>query len=176
MADATNSTSNKRAWRSRLWIVMAVLVLVTGGTGGYFAWRYYVGARTGAAGAPETADTAGSSQNQAESASNGEAKSTLSLEPFLVNLADAQSARFVKVTFQLGLTEDKEEFTKSPVAIAATRDAIITLLSSKTSDQILTVEGKNKLRQEVRERVNDVISGSKARVQDVYIVEFVVQL
>ena len=64
----------------------------------------------------------------------------------------------------------------NPVVIAATRDAIISLLSTKTSDQILTVEGKDKLRREVRERVNAFFAGSKAKVQDVYIVEFVVQL
>ena len=84
--------------------------------------------------------------------------------------------RFVKVTFQLGMTGESEEFSKNPVAIAAARDTIISLLSAKTSEQILTVEGKNKLREEVRDRVNAVLSASKTKVQNVYIVEFVVQL
>jgi len=175
MADQTEGTVKKRPWGKKLWILIATLVLAGGGGAGILGWKYYSGSKAGNGDKPEAGKKQESSQN-AEAGHRAEVKSTLSLEPFLVNLADTQNTRFVKVTFQLGLTEDKEEFTKSPVAIAASRDAIITLLSSKTSDQILTVEGKNRLRQEVRDRVNNVVSGSKAKVQDVYIVEFVVQL
>jgi flagellar FliL protein len=102
-----------------------------------------------------------------------EPKATLSLEPFLVNLADTEESRFVKTTFQLALAEELKEEGKS-VSTAAMRDSIITLLSSKTSDQILTPEGKDKLREEVRNRVKMV--APEINVLEVYIVDFVVQL
>jgi flagellar FliL protein len=54
------------------------------------------------------------------------------------------------------------------------RDTIISLLSSQTSAQILSPEGKNKLREEIRDRINAV--APKAKVQEVFIVEFIVQL
>jgi flagellar FliL protein len=101
-------------------------------------------------------------------------KATLALEPFLVNLADTDDVRFVKTTFQLGLAEEAGEQAKSPAAIAAMRDSIISLLSSKTAAEVLTPQGKDKLREEIRLRVNSVCP--KIKVLEVYIVEFVVQL
>ncbi len=175
MAEETE-VGGKKNRRRRLWVLLAIFMLASGGSLGYFAWNYYRMARSGRAGAQGASKFEEGLQENRTARTGGEVKSTLNLEPFLVNLADPQSVRFVKVTFQLGLTEEKEEFIKNPIAIAATRDAIITLLSSKTSDQILTVQGKENLRREVRDRVNGVVTGSKARVQDVYIVELVVQL
>ena len=105
-------------------------------------------------------------------------ESTLNLEPFLVNLADKEATRFVKVTFRLGLSVDEKEveekLAKNNVFLAQTRESIISLLTSKTSEEILTPDGKEKLRQEVQTRVNAFLS--KGKVKEVYIVDFVVQL
>ncbi len=101
-------------------------------------------------------------------------KATLALDPFLVNLADKEEIRFVKTTFYLGLEEEPDEEAKSPAAIASIRDSIISLLSSKTADQILTPQGKDKLRNEIRLRIGAVAPDVK--VLEVYIVDFVVQL
>jgi len=102
-------------------------------------------------------------------------KGTMALEPFLVNLADTDEVRFVKTTFQLGLAEEtKEGEGKGSVATPAIRDSIISLLSSKRAEQILTPEGKETLRKEIRARVNTI--SPKLNVLEVYIVDFVVQL
>jgi flagellar FliL protein len=105
-----------------------------------------------------------------------ESKSTMDLDAFLVNLADKDSPRFVKATLRLGLGEPKlgEELAKESVALAMTRDAIISILSAKTSEELLTTEGKDALRKEIRARVNTVLP--KGPVTDVYIVDFVIQL
>ncbi len=165
----------KKGWRGKLWILIAVLALAAAGEAGRRTWLYFQGAKSVKA-AGETDKSGAGSSAGAHSGKAEQVKVAAGLEPFLVNLADPQAARFVKVTFQLGLTGDSEEFSKNPVAIAAARDAIISLLSAKTSEQILTVQGKNKLREEVRDRVNSVLGASRAKVQSVYIVEFVVQL
>jgi flagellar FliL protein len=165
----------KKSWRGKLWILIGVLALIAAGEVGRRTWIYFQAAKSAKA-ANETGKAGAGAPTDARSGKAESAKVAASLDPFLVNLADPQAVRFVKVTFQLGMTGDSEEFSKNPIAIAAARDAIISLLSAKTSEQILTVEGKNKLREEVRERVNSVLSASKARVQNVYIVEFVVQL
>jgi flagellar FliL protein len=101
-------------------------------------------------------------------------KAVLALDPFLVNLADEQEVRFLKASFQLGLAQDPSEDARNSVVIAAIRDSIISLLSSKTAEQILTSQGKEKLREEIRVRVNSI--SPKLRVLDVYIVDFVIQL
>jgi flagellar protein FliL len=141
-------------------IVMIAAVAVLGALG-FFGYRYYMG--KGNKGAAEKAG---------QSLKKEEVKDTLALEPFLVNLADKEESRFVKTTFQLGLAEKMKEESKS--SIPAMRDSIITLLSSKTADQILTSQGKDKLREEIRTRVNAITP--KIRVLEVYIVDFVVQL
>jgi flagellar protein FliL len=103
-----------------------------------------------------------------------EVKATLALEPFLVNLADREESRFIKTTFQLGLSEELGEEEKNSVVIASIRDSIISLLSAKTADQILTPEGKDKLRDEIRTRIRSI--APRMKVLEVYIVDFVVQL
>ncbi len=109
-----------------------------------------------------------------ESDKNQHVKATLALEPFLVNLADTDEIRFVKTTFQLGLAEEPKEEDKNAATVAAIRDSVISLLSSKKAEQILTPQGKETLRQEIRSRVNAL--SPKTKVLEVYIVDFVVQL
>jgi flagellar FliL protein len=101
-------------------------------------------------------------------------KATMTLDPFLVNLADKQEIRFLKTTLQLGLAEEPKEEAKKDVVVAAIRDSIISLLTSKTAEEILSSQGKDKLREEVRLRVRSAAPDIK--VLEVYIVDFVVQL
>jgi flagellar protein FliL len=100
-------------------------------------------------------------------------KGVLPLESFLVNLADHANVCFVKATFTLGLEEKWEEDNKNSVAIASMRDSIISLLTSKTTDQIMTPQGKDILREEIRSRANAI--SPKIKVVEVYIVDFVIQ-
>jgi flagellar protein FliL len=175
MAEETAVEEKKKGWRGKLWILIAVLALAGAGEAGRRTWIYFQAAKSAKA-SGEAAKAGAGSPASVHSGKAEEVKVAAGLDPFLVNLADPQAVRFVKVTFQLGMTGDSEEFSKNPVAIAAARDAIISLLSAKTSEQILTVEGKHKLREEVRDRVNSVLNASRTKVQNVYIVEFVVQL
>jgi flagellar FliL protein len=103
-------------------------------------------------------------------------KSTMDLDSFLVNLADEESTRFVKVTFRLGLNESNlgEELKGNPVVLSATRDTIISLLSTKKAEELLSIEGKKRLREEIRERVNPILP--EGEVVEVFIMEFVIQL
>jgi flagellar protein FliL len=151
--------------KSKLFIIVGavVLVAVLGGTA-FLALPYIKGNR---------GDKAKGKGEQAV-AKKEEIKATLPLEPFLVNLADPDEARFVKTTFQLALAEAMEKEGEGSAAVPAMRDSIITLLSSKTSDQILTPQGKEKLREEIKSRINKI--SSKIKVVEVYIVDFVVQL
>ena len=148
----------------KLWILIGsvVLVVILGGVA-YLALPYFKGASDGK-----------SKGKDAKTVKKEEVKATLPLEPFLVNLADQDSPRFVKTTFQLGLAEELDEENKSTVSIPAMRDSIITLLSSKTAEQILTSHGKDKLRDEIRSRINAI--SPRMKVVEVYIVDFVVQL
>jgi flagellar FliL protein len=146
-----------------LFIGLAVFLLMAGG-GGFWAYRHFR-ANKGSAGAKGMLG---------KEAQHLKVKGIIGLEPFLVNLADADEVRFLKATFQLGMEEEMKEESKDAAETAAMRDSIISLLSSKTAEQILTTQGKEKLREEIRSRVNAIASENK--VVEVYIVDFVVQL
>jgi flagellar FliL protein len=145
-------------------IGLVVFMLLVGGLA-FWTFPYFMGTRSSLLGTKGTA---------IQKSKHEQVKATLALEPFLVNLADKDEVRFVKTTFQLGLAEEPNEDAKSDVAVAAMRDSIISLLSSKTAEQILTPEGKDKLREEIRLRVGAISPGIK--ILEVYIVDFVVQL
>ena len=151
---------------SKLWILIAVLILVVTGDLTFRVLNYFSAPKTSAAASTEGADK----KAEAEKARKHEVKGTMNLDPFLVNLADKESVSYVKATFQLGLDKANVE-VESPV-IAAARDAILSLLSAKTAEQILSLEGKTRLREEIRDRVNGLLPASK--VLEVYIVDFVV--
>jgi flagellar FliL protein len=150
-----------------LWIVISVVALSASGYGAYSLVKYYQGAP-----APEEGGDA-----EAEEGGLEAVKSTMSLEPFLVNLADSENgSRLVKATFHLGLNRSGlgEELASDPVVLAATRDRINTILCTKTSDQMLSSDGKERLRAEIRDGVNELIQ--EGEVLEVYIIDFIVQL
>jgi flagellar FliL protein len=174
--DDEGSEKPKKGKKTLLWVIISVVVLAGSGYGGYSLVNYYQGA-------PAPEEDAAAAEEGGEPASEGDeekgilkVKSTLELDAFLVNLADRDSARFVKATFGLGLDAPDlgTELSEDPVALAATRDKIISILSTKTSEQILTPEGKQNLRAEIRDGVNSILHEGK--IVEVFIMDFVVQL
>jgi flagellar protein FliL len=153
----TSGKSNKR------WVVIGLLGLVIIlGSAAFLAYPHFMGSRN----VPKA--------KASEEAKSSRVKGILSLDSFLVNLANTENICFVKATFQLGLEEELKEESKNVVATAAIRDSVISLLSSKTAEQMMTPQGKEKLREEIRSRVNSI--SPKLKVIEVYIVDFVVQL
>lgn len=153
----------------KLWIIIAALVLSAAG-GLFWGISYFKGARFVFELQEEVPEQ---EVKEYSSEKNKPVKVTFALDPFLVNLADRENVRFLKTSFKLGLAEEPDERNVENT-VAAIRDSIITLLSSKTAEQVLTPQGKDKLRKQVRSRVNAVSPGFE--VVEVYIVDFVVQL
>jgi flagellar FliL protein len=170
MAEKSDETLQEKSKPRKIWIILlAVLIVTVTGDVALRAVAYF--AMPGQVSRNDKAPAAGAAGEKSRKLA---VKSTLNLDAFLVNLADKEDPRFVKAQFQLGMAEESEELAKNPVILAATRDTIISLLSSKTSDQILTPQGKDKLREEIRTRVNAILP--KGKVSEVFIVDFVVQL
>jgi len=148
------------------WIILGAAVLLLGG-GGFLAKTYFTG--------PPAAE-AGNTPDAGAANPIAKVKSIMSLDAFLVNLADTETTRFVKVTFRLGLDEEKlgEEYAKDPVLLAATRDRINSILSLKTAEELLNLEGKEKLRAEIRDQINKILP--KGKIVEIFIMDFIVQL
>jgi flagellar FliL protein len=96
----------------------------------------------------------------------------LPLDTFVVNLADVNGKRYLRATMQLELApeETAETFEQRLPQI---RDVILTLLPTKTFEDIRTVEGKTALREEIMQRVNILLNVEG--VVNIYFTEFVIQ-
>jgi flagellar FliL protein len=104
-------------------------------------------------------------------------KEVMHLESFVVNLADSEENRFLRVGIDLGLenplSAKEGKGGEGEVPIARIRDCILVVLSTWTSDALLAPEGKKKLKDELiralRERAPEL------GVKEVYFTDFLVQ-
>lgn len=94
-----------------------------------------------------------------------------SLDPFIVNLFDPKSVRYLKVTLQLELADIKKEEVDTQVP--KIRDSLIILISSKKLEEVASMEGKLRLREEILFRINRILGEGKTR--EIYFTDFVVQ-
>ena len=94
------------------------------------------------------------------------------LEPFIVNLADPNQQRYLKIRICLESKEltGNEEYEKR---LPQLRDMILTLLSSKSYKDISDSDGKNRLREEITSKLNHLLSNFQ--VKAVYFTEFMIQ-
>lgn len=95
---------------------------------------------------------------------------TIPMETFLVNLSGNRGNKLLKVNMDLEVEGGKisEEIDKRKPQI---RDIIIILLSSKTYAQLSTPEGKEFLREEIRDTVNSFLTSGK--IKRVLFTEFI---
>jgi flagellar FliL protein len=105
-------------------------------------------------------------------------KQVIELQPYVVNLADADGGRYLRVTINVGIggEEGKGEAEEkpNPLFTARVRNAMLTVLTTKSSDEVLTVEGKAKLRKELLRAAQK--ASTEPKVVAIYITEFIVQI
>ncbi len=80
------------------------------------------------------------------------------LAVFTVNLADPQ--HYLQTELQLAVADVKAQ-ARVKERMPEVRDAVIRLLSSKTMDDLTQADGKDRLAEELRQQVNDVL-GAKS--------------
>ncbi len=96
------------------------------------------------------------------------------MEPFIVNIHDGQNMRYLKLKVELGTSAGGEEAKKEMDAfLPPMRDAILTLLSTKTLQDIQDLQGKNRLKNEILAAVQQVVPAGK--VKHVYFTDFMIQ-
>jgi len=121
---------------------------------------------------PEKASAAG--EAGAQEGGSREA-AMLNLETFVVNLADLGGGRYAKCTLKIELNSRNalEAIQSDEVMIPKMRDRILTLLSSRTADSLMTPQGKEQLKRDVQARVGPLLKAGK--IKDVYITDFLIQ-
>jgi flagellar FliL protein len=150
-------------------IVVGVLALAGGG---YFAYTNFF--------QEEAVEESAEKDKNGEEGAGGENTEELppgvgvmfTMDPFVVNLAGSNGKRFLKVTASLELSspEVNPEFEENLQKIT---DSILVLLSSKSFEDVYSVQGKFKLKDEITTRVNRFLV--VGHVKDAYFTEFIVQ-
>ncbi len=145
-----------------------VVALLVAGGGAYFMLK----GGAGGGGHGKSSKSSGHGGGGHGSSDKADAHNLYKLDSFIVNLQDNSGTRYLKVTINLELEEDgsKGEIERLMPKI---RDSLIILLSSKSYNEIGTVEGKYRLREEMVERINSILKDD--RVLTAYFTEFVIQ-
>jgi flagellar FliL protein len=154
-------------------LMIVVLALVSSAGGGVISFmlisRTLGPQQAKAAEKPEKAE-------QEKMAELLEKSAVIPLEPFIVNLADTESARYLRIKISL-LVDDKtrvKEATENQALQLKVRDVILQSLTAKRSQDLISSEGKNKLRLEIQEKVAVYFRAPK--LVEVMFTEFVIQL
>lgn len=148
-----------------VWFLILVLLLVFFSVG--IASFYLMGGSIYGLGGDDV------SKNSKEELSEGDSLGPLvGMEAFVVNIADGNRTRFLKVGITLEVTDDesKDEIVHRMPQI---RDTIITQASSKEYREVRDMQGKKQLRLEIQRDINSFLS--RGEVEQVFFTEFVIQ-
>ena len=159
--------------RPLLLIIIAAVVLLGGGGAGAFLM---LGKGDAEAAVNAEATLASEASDEENSDTMGEAYYFSLDPPFIVNFSGASRARFLQVSIE-GLTRDprvKEDITKH---IPQVRNNLVLLLSSKSYEELSTVEGKAGLRKQVLKEIQKILETETGQegVEDVFFTSFVMQ-
>jgi flagellar FliL protein len=166
----------KKGGKLKLIIIILVALIILGG-GGFAAYMFLFKKSP-----PPPAPAQNNGQQQQQQQAQAQAAPPIvkkkkilpqtTLDPFIVNLADKNARRYLKVKVALELSDEKlkDEIKERTPEI---RDLVTLLLSSKTYADISTFDGKLALKTELMSRLNAILING--RVTNVFFVDFVVQ-
>ena len=156
------AASPKKKSKTVFFIILCLSVLLLGG-GGFFAYIKFLAPK------PPANPAAPAGEPSPPPDKVGE---MFALEPFVVNLADPSGKRYLKVQIELEI-ESAEAVERVTKAAPRLRDLVIIMLTSLTFEEVMTPEGKIRIRDELLERFNQVLRPD--RIKNIYFTEFVVQ-
>jgi len=94
------------------------------------------------------------------------------LETFIVNLSDRGCPRYLRTTMVLELTSE-ETIDEIEKRLSQMRDVVLMIIPTKKSKDIITVEGKRALGDEIMSELNYILKNGS--VTNVFFTEFVIQ-
>ena len=146
------------------WIIIGVVVLVLAG-GGYVGWSMLNPQ-------PDQSGADGGQVPDTEAVKEVEVGVMFDMDPFVVNLNEAGGKRYLKAKIEI---EFVGENVRSELAnrLPQLRDVVLLHLSSKSLDEIRSVDGKIELKNALIKRINQVLKQGKIR--NLYFTQFVIQ-
>ena len=159
MADETAKEAEKKSGPNLIVIVLVVLVVVLGGAA-FWMWKH------------QSVKVVESEPEKPK------VESVFHLEPFVLNLSDTETKSYLRVGVEIGISkvpkkEKSEGAGEGWPPVALVRDTILEVLSAGKSADLLTSEGKTKLKE-------DILAALRKRApemgaEEIYFTEFLVQ-
>ncbi len=151
-----------------LLIALVVINMVVVGFVGFMVWK---SRKTEQAkpGIEQVIDGENKTQHEEENKVE-EVGKVIPLETFIVNLAGSKGRKVLKVNMELEV-KGQEIIQEIDNRKAQIRDFIIIILSSKSYEEVSTKEGKDSLRNEIKDNVNSFLS--KGKIMNVYFTELI---
>jgi len=94
------------------------------------------------------------------------------MSQFIVNLLSEGGSKYLKVSLDIEL-DTLELAAEMDLKKSLIRDIVIRSLSSKTFEEVSTMKGKDRLKDEVVSKINDVLADGQ--VKNIFFTDFVVQ-
>jgi flagellar FliL protein len=167
MSDAKVADAAPKKSKKLLLIAIAAVVLVGGGGG---AWMFL---KPGA----KDAKAAAAKGEHGEKAAKA-LPQYFKFEPaFVVNFGEQGNTRFLQVALE-AMSREPEVIEAVKASEPAIRNDLVQLFSSQKYEQLLSAEGKDKLRQTALETIRKTIAGEGAKpeaLEGVYFTSFVIQ-
>lgn len=145
--------------RKTLFIAIAALVVLGGGGGAY--WTFFRSAPPEVAAEEEKEPT--------------RPAAIVNFDPFVVNLSDPGTPRFLRVTLALVVNgkEQADEFEDDAVIRMKVRSALLEMLSQQKASVLITPEGRTELQKQIVELAGH--NAEELMITDVLFSEFIVQ-
>jgi len=93
------------------------------------------------------------------------------LKSLIINLSDQGKTRYLKTSLDLELTND-ETVTEIEKRLSQIKDTIFMIIPIKTSRDINCIEGKQALREEIMDKLNNILT--EGCITNIFFAEFVI--
>lgn len=164
MADEPKEESEVEApkKKGKLLIIIVALVVILAGAGGA-AWFFMQGGDKEKTADGEHAEASEEEHEQPirpRKKVKGAPPIFIDMEPFVFNLQDVDQDRFAQVGVTLEVV-DSEVTAELALVEPSVRNAILLVMSSKTSKDIRRTEGKMKLAEQIIDAANAIMAGEE---------------
>ncbi|MDL2307359.1 flagellar basal body-associated FliL family protein [Desulfovibrio sp. OttesenSCG-928-C06] len=172
MAQSDELPAPKKKSKAK-WIILLLILLLLGG-GGFAAYKMgfldsFLG---GDEAAQQDGSVGGGQGGSVKIESPTSSLKTATFAPFVANLADPGGNRYIRMTLDVEVISP-EVIRELEAQNPRIRDAMIMLLSSKTYGELSSQAGKLQLKNEILDRINQVLGGPK--ITRVFYTDLVVQ-
>ena len=167
---AAASTSGGTSGKSKILIALVVINMSVVFGVGFMMWK---SKQSQVADSSKQIDQVIEGEKKTEAVEKGQAEeigNVVPLETFIVNLAGSKGRKILKVNMELEV-KGADVIQEIDNRKAQIRDFIIIILSSKTFEEVSVKEGKDHLRNEIKDNINTFLV--KGKVSNVYFTEFI---